>query len=66
MKIQELKSKVIEGKVSLDGPKDRFEMVEVSNSEPKEKSLKLSNPKTMNLESSKKKVPHITYRRTII
>ena len=35
MKIQEIKSKVIEGKVSLDGPKDRFEMVAVSNSEPK-------------------------------
>lgn len=32
MKIQELKSKITEMKVSLDVPKDRFEMAEVRNS----------------------------------
>lgn len=35
MRIQEIKSKITEVKVSLDGPNDRFEMAEVRNSELK-------------------------------
>lgn len=47
MKIQESKSKITEVKVSIDGPKDRFEMTEVRNRELTQKSLKSSNPQSM-------------------